>query len=666
MKKIYLFLILITSSNNLFCLNAIESLLPKPRQAYIRSYISDSFSINNKKIFLSPANPALDDAHKLNFEIHKLGLDTLEYMLLSDNDTSVSGLVLGVADNYLNKLLNNVNDARINVSTDFPGSEGYLIDVLPSQSLIIASDSIGLHYGILTFLSLIDSNKKISACRIIDKPEFPIRWFYYPMNILVGNNTTQAKLIWEQAAKLKLNGLKLADYKFNFINTMQKRYFDSLSSLKEFAHDRNLEIIPSFFSFGYSNGLLYWDPNLASGLPVSYQKFIVEGDSGRLVPHLNVSLSNGGFETSHSNQFPGFTFIDQPGKLSSIDNNIKHSGSASLRFENFAQYDPQNGHGRINCLTKVAPFTEYHLSGWVKTENLSPAGVVYLKAISKGGQTLNYANVTVPSTTDWLKLDVTFNSLDNDSVYIYWGVWGAKGGKIWWDDLLFEEVSFINLIRRASAPVFVTHPILDIAYKEGVDFDSLYDPKMGMKSPWPGDYDSYHNPPKFKIKPGGIIHNRDTILISYYHTSVIYDDQVMITMSDPKVYDILDREFHVLDSVLKAKKYFMDHDEIRIMNWDYGDLMRAMQPAEILADNVKKCIDIVHKYNPNADIWDWSDMFDEGHNAVDNYYFVNGGLRGVADSLPKSLGIVNWNQNNLWQSLRFFSKKGFRQITAPF
>lgn len=63
-------------------------------------------------------------------------------------------------------------------------------------------------------------------------------------------------------------------------------------------------------------------------------------------------------------------------------------------------------------------------------------------------------------------------------------------------------------------------------------------------------------------------------------------------------------------------------------------------------------------------------MFDEFHNAVPgnkNYYLVNGEFAGVADSIPKYLGIVNWNHSNkAKQSLSFFEDKGFKQITAPY
>jgi len=138
-------------------------------------------------------------------------------------------------------------------------------------------------------------------------------------------------------------------------------------------------------------------------------------------------------------------------------------------------------------------------------------------------------------------------------------------------------------------------------------------------------------------------------------------------MSDPDVYTKIEEQFQIVDSILKPKYYFMNHDEIRVMNWDYGDQSRGLTPAEILADNVGKCVDIIKRHNTDADIWVWSDMFDEYHNAQkSNYYLINGDMTGSADIISKDIGIANWNSGKHSESLDFFSSKGFRQVSAPY
>jgi hypothetical protein len=669
-KFIYIFVFL-----SLFFISYAQQnfdyLVPKPRVAYIREVYSGLFFLSNKIIYLNPKNPAYRQAYELNQGLRNRSLDTLSIDYWNEADTLVNGIVLGTADSFINKLFEYIPDQPISISDTYPGKEGYILDVFPTQAIIAGCDGTGLHYGINTFLQLLDSmrnDRTLFACRIVDAPEYPVRWFYYPNNHLVDANIDKAKKIWLEAASYKLNGLLLTDSKFSFLWNYKSmpKYFDSLLSVKKYAQDNYLKIVPGVFSFGYSNDLLFNDPNLAAGLPVKSQRFVIQGDTGKILPKTNIVLLNPGFENHNGDNFPGFGWIDDPGHKSFADTLIKHSGSVSIRFGNFPNFYPSSPNARIYYRTRVEPYTLYHVSAWVKTENLQADDYPHITILGNKGSSLNFTNINVPWTTDWKKVDITFNTLDNDTAAFYWGVWGARNGKIWWDDLLIEEIPFVNMVRRPGAPINVDNPNLDGLIKEGVDYDTLRDPQMGV-IPWPGSYNPYHQPPTFKIKPGGRLNNGDTIYISYYHTVVIYDDQVMCSMSEPETYEISEQIFKSIDSLLDADTYFMSHDEIRVMNWDYADEQRQMTPAQILADNVNRCVDIVHKYKPNADIWDWTDMFDEYHNAVaGNYYLVNGDLRGSADSIANSIGMANWNTGNHDSSLKYFSTRGFRQISAPY
>ncbi len=658
-------------SSSLFSQN-IEALTPQPRCSYERNEFKTFFEMQSpRKILLNPTNPAFFAAFRLNDELRKKNFDTLQIDFWSDTDSLISGIALGIAEPYLNSILQHLEDQNITVNQNYPGKEGYVIDVTPWQIIINASDDAGLNYGITTLVQLIGSTSppQVKPCRIVDAPEFPIRWFYYPMNIQVPNNTTEAKRIWEEASNYKLNGVNLTDYKFSFISRVPRNYFDSLQSLNTFASRKFLEIIPGVMPFGYSNSILYWDPNLASGLPVQSQKFVIESDTARLIPYKKDYLTNQGFETYNGNNFPGFRYIDQPGQLSFVDTAIKHSGKASIRFSNFESV-PGYKNARIIHQVVTKPYTLFHASAWVRSENLQYSYAFQIMAINTKGRALSFVSLDLPANTNgWKKYDITFNSLDSDTLNVYWGVWGPTTGSFWLDDLVLEEVPFVNLIRRSGAPLSVSHSILDLAYIEGVDFDSLFDPKLGAVYSWYGVYDAWHQPPTFRRKQNGKLRNGDTILISYYHTTYIYESQVMVSTTEPKTYEIIEREFKILDSLLKPKTYFMNHDEIRVMNWDWGDQREGTNPAGLLARNVNKSVDIIKKYNSNANIWVWSDMFDEFHNAIPgnkNYYLVNGEFAGVADSIPKSLGIVNWNHGKSKQSLPFFEGKGFNQITAPY
>jgi hypothetical protein len=413
---------------------------------------------------------------------------------------------------------------------------------------------------------------------------------------------------------------------------------------------------------------MFNNPNLASGLPVQNQKFYIEGDTGRIVPSTNVTLPNPGFENRNGDNFPGFAFIDAPGQFSYADNSVKHSGTTSIRFSNF-ESNANYKNARVTYRVKVKPFTQFHASAWVKSENLTYSYRFQIMAIGNKGRALCYQNLDLPATSDWKKYDVTFNSLDADTITVYWGVWGPEKGKFWLDDLMLEEASFVNLIRRDGAPLSISHTVKDLVYREGIDCDSIIDTKMGRVYGYGGDYDYWHQPPSFKIKKNSAIQNGDTLLLSYYHTTVIYDGQVMATTAEDEVYDIIKRELRSLDSIAKPEQFFMSHDEIRLLNWDAGETAKGMTPGQLLAENVNKCYDIIRDLNTTAKIWTWSDMFDIYHNAapgVKNYYLVNGDLSGSAELINKNIGIANWNFGKADQSLKYFSDLGFDQITAPF
>ena len=62
----------------------------------------------------------------------------------------------------------------------------------------------------------------------------------------------------------------------------------------------------------------------------------------------------------------------------------------------------------------------------------------------------------------------------------------------------------------------------------------------------------------------------------------------------------------------------------------------------------------------------WSDMFDPHHNAVKDYYLVNGDLKGSWLGLDPKVVIMNWNFGARDKSLAFFSGRGHPQILSGY
>ena len=116
----------------------------------------------------------------------------------------------------------------------------------------------------------------------------------------------------------------------------------------------------------------------------------------------------------------------------------------------------------------------------------------------------------------------------------------------------------------------------------------------------------------------------------------------------------------------------MSHDEIRIQGWDKACADRGLTCGEILADNVKRCVEIIRKADPGKPIWVWSDMFDPNHNAQKSgrYYLVKGDgpWYGSWKGLPPDVGLVNWNMGPKTRraTLEHFAGLGHRQILAGY
>jgi hypothetical protein len=59
-------------------------------------------------------------------------------------------------------------------------------------------------------------------------------------------------------------------------------------------------------------------------------------------------------------------------------------------------------------------------------------------------------------------------------------------------------------------------------------------------------------------------------------------------------------------------------------------------------------------------------MFDPGQNARSDFFLVRGDLKGSWQGLEPRVGIVNWNAERAPASLRFFARRGHRQVIAGY
>jgi len=463
------------------------------------------------------------------------------------------------------------------------------------------------------------------------------RWLYCSQNLSVDENINKLEALFGRAANAGYTHVLLSDSKFARLGDMDARYFRNIDRVKKLAAGSHLEIVPALFPVGYSNDLLWHDPNLIEALPVRDALFVVQDGVARLQPDPTVTLKGGDFSDLRRWDWK--------------DDTVRADDGAVLIK------DPKGSNARIVQKLKLTPFRQYHFQVRAKTQDFR--GTAEVKVLA-GSLALNYNHLGVKGTQDWTTHHVVFNSLDHSEAGLYLGCWDGGTGSLWFDDAKLEEIGLVNLVRRAGAPLVVKTEAGQ-ALGESFEFEKLIDTRMGRKM-WNGSYDIYHEPPVIKTS----LPNGTRLRVSYSHAVTVYDDQAMICPSEPKTLDLLRDQAERMHAAWGAKGYMMSHDEIRVLNWCDTCQRRHLDAGALLADNVKTCIQILRGINPGGTIYVWSDMFDPRHNAHKDYYLVRGDLTGSWDGLLKEVVIVNWNFDKRNESLKWFADRGHRQLIAGY
>ena len=470
-------------------------------------------------------------------------------------------------------------------------------------------------------------------------PELKHRWLFVWRDM---TNAQEVRRVIERLPRAKAAGYNAVVLSYNVEPSMAEE-------LRAAAKRHDMDIVAIVMGNAH-------DRNYMEGVPVEDALFVVRDGRATLAQDNPTKVVNGDFEDFTGNRFSGWAWQDDEGITTFVDQEIKHSGRASLRMENIGKN--QYRHCRIMQSIKLQPFRQYHVSVWIRTENLIPADPEVKVLSPDTTRGINFQTFRVESTQDWKRYDIVFNSFDNKEANLYLGSWYGKDGKLWWDDLTIEEIGLVNVLRRPGCPVTVKGENGTL-YEEGKDFEPIRDP---MLHPWI----AYHEAPVIRLTSNSRIKEGERLRVSYYHPIIVYEDRLTSCVSEPKIFEEWREEVRQADRLLHPAAFLMSHDEMRVMNWCALCRSRKMTPGELLADNVRKAAQIIRDIRPDAGIWVWSDMFDPMHNAVDNYYAVNGTLKGSWKGLDKDVGIVNWHGGLEGKNCKFFADLGLRQILAGY
>ena len=494
------------------------------------------------------------------------------------------------------------------------------------------------------------------------------KWVYCARNLLVDANVSQVQALMRRAAAAGYNGFVLADYKLSILDQVPDHYRKNIAALQESARGLNLDLYPSVFSVGYANGILSHNPNLIEGQPVRDAMFVVRDREAVPEPDPAVGISNGDFENAKGDAFPGFFLQDSPGGSTFGDTTTVHGGNRSLRMEHIASVNPEHRNCRVAQTVRVAPWRQYRITAWIKTQGFDRAGDIRIQAlVPRTSGILASVDLGVRPTQDWTRHDVVFNSQDNTSVNIYFGVWGGNDGTLWWDDCSIQDIGLLNVLRRPGAPLVVRADDGSAVFEEGVDFEPVADPHLG-NIPWAGNYDFAHEPPAIHLTGKSRIKSGQRLRVSFTHAVTTDSGKASLCLSEPASATLLQREVQSVEDLFHPKGFFLAHDEIRVMNWCDACQSRGLSPGHMLAQNIAQCVRFASAAAAprHPETFVWSDMFDPNHNAKDGYYLCNGTLAGSWEGLDKDVVIVDWYFDARARSLPFFDSKGHRQILAGY
>lgn len=489
-------------------------------------------------------------------------------------------------------------------------------------------------------------------------PALEQRWFYLQTNLLPKANVERALGLLERAAKAGYNGMVLADSKIETLDRVPDGYTANVRRVREAARRLRIEVIPSVLGVGWADGLLSHNVNLIEAQPIRNVEFRFKGLEAQ--PVKTVRLVNGSLDEGTGDRLSGWTFQDGVGVSSFREPSPK--GGMAVRMEGFAQGN-EGGNCRLMQTIDVKPWRQYRIGAWVKSQDLDGSNEVRMVALSPSGRALSFQDIGLQRTEDWRRAYVVFNSQDNTKVNVYWGIWGGRGGKLWWDGLSVEDAGLLNVVRRPGAPLKVTR--LGLPLREGVDFEPIADPLLG-KRPWEGEYTFDQDPPVLRRRPSGSIHDDDVVTVDAYHAITTEQGKAAICVSEPETRRIEERQLADVAKVFQPDGWLLSLDEVRVANWCGACAARKSTPGALFAAEIRSQAAMARQARPGARICVWSDMFDPTHNAVSNYYLANGTWADSWKGLPSDAIVLNWQYARRLKSLAFFADRGLKQVLAGF
>lgn len=202
-------------------------IVPHPQEIRLKDE-RQSFTINqHTQLQICPHNEIQDNLD-VQFIHDKLAFYNLNRLktIPTDFPSDTNNIVILLEKNHLSPLLKDMLSRKgLGFSQDYPGPEGYILEITPDYALIIGDDLAGRFYGIQSLLQLLfrdahSSQVKIRASTIIDYPDMPLRSAFYGfyLNAMEDDSlVSRAYQDFKKIARYKLNMIDLASHHYGHV-----------------------------------------------------------------------------------------------------------------------------------------------------------------------------------------------------------------------------------------------------------------------------------------------------------------------------------------------------------------------------------------------------------------------------------------------------------------
>ena len=493
----------------------------------------------------------------------------------------------------------------------------------------------------------------LSIMKLFAQGPQPQLWYWQQSNLTNPQALQSTESLINQAASYGYTGVVFWDVSLYDVGTNFGGFGNGsyLQQAMNYAASQGLQVMASVEPFGTSNDILEWNPNWAEAQRVAGTQFQVNSN-GTQLQLLNSfpGLQNPGFESGAVDWF------DLGDAGVSLDTTVAHTGNNSARISNAP------GNGRIRQLFTVVPWRQYHFRFFYQSQNFSGYAQFGIFDPSNSNIVRVTDQIRAGGSQGWTEVDYAFNSQASTQLWLYAGVYGGNSGTLWLDDMFIEETDLVYVTRgRAGTPLQLYDSNSGTVYQEGSDYNYISDPAMTTV---PAFFtNSYHTPPAVTLPAGTRLHPGQIVSIDSYEAFPApgaFDLDMCLT--EPGVLNYLTSNAQALANLVpKGSGLFMSYDEMRQMNSCLTCKAKNMTPAQLLDWSVGQSIQTYQAVMPNSPLYVWSDMFDPYHNAVPDYFYVEGDLTGSWTGLPANVTVMNWNLGNLTNSLTWFSGKNPNQ-----